>query len=125
MRSQVALYKAQHDGRLPTADGTPAGAWNWDKLTGRTDAAGRPIDTAAGPAFGPYLAYAVPNPLSALAGDRAVAVAYQPQGLTAGDACDTAAGWVVDGTGHFFALTRTGSRVYDEVGPGDRDRDRD
>lgn len=123
VRSQVALYKAQHNGRFPTADGTAATTWDWSKLTGRTDAAGHAVATAEGAAFGPYLSDTPTNPVSYLAPERATAVAYQAQALTAGDTCDSAAGWAIDGTGHFWALTGTGRRVYDETAPGERDRD--
>jgi general secretion pathway protein G len=59
LRSQVELYKLQHAERWPTANGTIAGAWDWAKLTGKTDEAG-----AAGGDLGPYLQGAMTNPLN-------------------------------------------------------------
>jgi general secretion pathway protein G len=63
IRSQVELYKLQHGDLYPTDDGAVDGAWDWAKLTGRTNQAG---DTGADATlfpFGPYLQSTPVNPL--------------------------------------------------------------
>src|SRR5256885_16981145 len=48
IRSQLELYKLQHRDAYPTATGLVAGAWDWTKMTGKTDDTG-----AAGGTLGP------------------------------------------------------------------------
>src|SRR5437588_12205187 len=40
LRSQIELYKMQHKDTFPTATGLAAAAWDWTKLTGKTDDTG-------------------------------------------------------------------------------------
>jgi general secretion pathway protein G len=114
LRSQLALYKAQHDGRYPTDNGAATGSWDWAKMTGRTTADGKQADRTGSGVFGPYFTRPVLNPISDLADDRAAAVSGAPKSLVAGDLCPKPAGWVLDAAGQLFPLTCTGRRVYDE-----------
>ena len=47
LRSQVELYKNQHNNEYPTSDGTLTGTWDWTKMTLKTD-----IDGATGTTAG-------------------------------------------------------------------------
>ena len=101
IRSQVELYKLQHRDQFPTDTGAVDGAWDWTKLTTKTDASG-----AAGGSFGPYL-QAVP--VNGLNGNSTMAKA------AAGDV-----GFVVDANGKIFATGKVDTTYYDEA---DRDGD--
>lgn len=64
LRSQVELYKLQHHEQYPTDDGTAAGVWDWDLLTGKTDEFAD--STATTKNLGPYLQQIPINPLNSL-----------------------------------------------------------
>ena len=80
LRSQIALYKLQHQDKLPNL------VTGWTQLTGKTDAAGAAATT--GVTFGPYMQDVPVNSLNSLStvGDGTAASA-------------TAVGFVYDYTG--------------------------
>jgi hypothetical protein len=93
MRSQLELYKIQHNGRYPSM-GQLTG---WKALTKRTDANGK--ITANGP-FGPYLRAAPTNPFTGMS-------AVQPARSK-----PSGAGWSWDAKrGKLRALMRPGFRM--------------
>jgi general secretion pathway protein G len=100
LRSQVELYKLQHRDQFPTADGTVGAAWDWEKLTGTTDADGDKSNSG----FGPYLQA---QPVNGLNGNTNMATAA---------AADV--GFVIDANGKIFATGKTDTQYYDE-GTGD------
>jgi general secretion pathway protein G len=53
LRSQVELYKLEHREAYPTDDNSATGAWDWDKLTKKTDEDGTVNETTG--IRGPYL----------------------------------------------------------------------
>ncbi|MGB1125170.1 MAG: type II secretion system protein [Phycisphaeraceae bacterium] len=87
LRSQVELYKNQHNNEYPTADGTLSGAWDWTKMTSKTDIDGAVGTTAGTHIYGPYMQQAPKNPF--------VATAATTEFGTAVDGTD---GWVVNTT---------------------------
>jgi general secretion pathway protein G len=113
LRSQVALYKLQHNDTLPAA-----GAAFWTAMTTQTDATG--IAWVAGAATGPFGPYMQSIPLNALNASSVVAdipgALYTPGVVTtAGSVC----GWAYDyntgsGTGRIYG-TGTDSKTL--VGP--------
>jgi general secretion pathway protein G len=95
LRSQVQLYKLQHNDAIPDLVGT-----QWTLLMGKTTAAGT-IDAANG-TYGPYLETIPKNPLN---GNSNIAAAV--------GASDT--GWVYDQTtGNIFATNQSASLSFDE-----------
>ena len=62
LRSQVELYKNQHNDTYPTSDGTLAGTWDWTKMTLKTDIDGATGTTAGTHIYGPYMQQAPKNP---------------------------------------------------------------
>lgn len=52
LRSQIELYRNQHNNLYPTSDGAVGSAWDWSKLTGKTNVDGT---TTGSPQLGPYL----------------------------------------------------------------------
>jgi len=92
LRSQIELYKLQHAERWPTANGLIDGAWDWTKLTQKTDITG-----AAGVDFGPYLQQI---PMNAL--NNSTVVVSQAADPAVGD--NVAGGFVFSqATGKIFA----------------------
>lgn len=79
IRSQIELFKSQHDGKSPTA---------LDDLTKKTDASGNVGTTSAFP-YGPYLKELPPNPYNASA--KVSAASSNPPTAASG-AAD--AGWL-------------------------------
>jgi general secretion pathway protein G len=62
LRSQLELYKLQHNDKLPTSLGTGTADEQWSQMTQQTDVTG---DTAAATKdFGPYLQQNPTNPLN-------------------------------------------------------------
>ena len=106
VRSQIELYKLQHQDKLPDL------VTSWDVLTKHTDISG----TTGTGTFGPYLQQTPANSLNGL------------NNVTngTGAAIGTACGWVYDyaaaaGTGKFWA-TRTDSKKYfNEADPSGAD----
>ena len=73
LRSQIALFKLQHNDRLPGANplvdsgGTLSQAVFWNQLTQFTNLAGDPVaakNTATGHVYGPYMQSTPVNPLN-------------------------------------------------------------
>jgi len=62
LRSQVELYKNQHNNEYPTSDGTLSGTWDWTKMTLKTDIDGATGTTAGTHIYGPYMQQAPKNP---------------------------------------------------------------
>lgn len=87
LRSQVELYKNQHNNEFPTSDGTLTGTWDWTKMTSKTDIDGAVGTTAGTHIYGPYMQQAPKNPF--------VVTASQTEFGTAVDGTD---GWVVNTT---------------------------
>jgi len=109
LRSQVALYRLQHNDNLP-----PAAAF-WTLLTTQTDASGTAYTTAStsGP-FGPYMQSIPANALNQLTTVTDVAGALYPTVNAA-----AATGWAYDystgsGSGRIYG---TGSDKLTLVGP--------
>lgn len=87
LRSQIELYKNQHNNEFPTSDGTLTGTWDWTKMTSKTDIDGAVGTTAGTHIYGPYMQQAPKNPF--------VVTASQTEFGTAVDGTD---GWVVNTT---------------------------
>jgi type II secretion system protein G len=104
LRSQIELYKLQHRETFPTADGTATGAWDWTKLTSKTDEAG-----AAGGILGPYMQVVPTNPRNS---SSTVVVAADD---TAAAAVATAGtGFIFSSaTGKIFATDKNGAYMAD------------
>lgn len=75
LRSQIELYKNQHNNLYPTSDGTASGAWDWTKLTLQTDINGATGSTAGTHIYGPYLQQASKNPFVSSANNTDVGTA--------------------------------------------------
>jgi len=112
LRQQVALYKLQHNDKLPPV------ATFWTAMTTQTDSTGAAYAAATSPdgPFGPYMQSIPANSLnqSTVVLDSNVqysATASPP--VQAGSAC----GWVYDYTGGTGRLWGTGSDSKTLVGP--------
>jgi general secretion pathway protein G len=113
IRSQVELYKLQHQDNLPNLGGSGANT-GWDLLTQKTTSAGT-VDTTG--TCGPYLQQVPINPLNSnsaiVDGDGSAAPA-------AGN------GWVYDygsgaGTGKFWATGIVDTKYFNEPDPSGSD----
>ena len=71
LRSQVELYKNQHNNEYPTSDGTLTGTWDWTKMTSNTDIDGAVGTTAGTHIYGPYMQQAPKNPFVTSTGPSA------------------------------------------------------
>ena len=87
LRSQVELYKNQHNNEYPTSDGTLTGTWDWTKMTNKTDIDGAVGTTAGTHIYGPYMQQAPKNPFVATTATT-----------TMGTATDGTDGWVLNTT---------------------------
>lgn len=85
LRSQVELYKNQHNNEYPTSDGTLAGTWDWTKMTNKTDINGTVGTTAGEHIYGPYMQQAPKNPFVTSASNTVM-----------GAAASTTVAWVLD-----------------------------
>jgi len=110
LRSQIALYKLQHNDTLPAA-----GAAFWTAMTTQTDAAGVAYTTASasGP-FGPYMQSTPTNSLNQL-----TTVTDVPGALYPTTNATAATGWAYDynggaGSGRIYG---TGTDKLTLVGP--------
>jgi general secretion pathway protein G len=91
LRSQVELYKNQHNDTYPTSDGTLTGTWDWDMMTQYTDIDGgtnATSDPVNGFIYGPYMQQAPKNPFVTSTGNANIAVG----------AAGGTAGWVLNTT---------------------------
>jgi general secretion pathway protein G len=99
LRSQIQLFKLQHNDILPDL----AGAGQWAQLTSKTNLTGA-VDTTAAGLFGPYLESDPKNPLNT-------------NSLVSGAAGPTV-GWVYSMTGAqagvIYATNQTPTALFDE-----------
>jgi len=93
LRSQVELYKMQHNDSYPTANGLATGAWSWALLTGKTNADG---STSGTPVLGPYLPAPMINPLT--------------QSNSVAAAAAAGVGWVLEADGRIYAVKKDGTK---------------
>jgi general secretion pathway protein G len=99
LRSQIQLFKLQHNDTLPNIVGTSPACWN--QLMEKSDVSGT-VDTTAG-AFGPYLQSIPRNPLNTFAD------------VTAAGAQTATTGWTYDTTaGNLLATNQTPTLTFDE-----------
>jgi len=100
VRSAIELYKLEHSDGFPTTDGVATSAWDWTKLTGKTnpDFAGTTTGT---PTKGPYLQQAPVNPLTA----------SSTVNNTNAASPGTSTGFVFDpATGKMYGVDKTGAK---------------
>jgi general secretion pathway protein G len=98
LRSQVQLFKLQHNDSLPTLIGTSPACWN--QLTSKTNVSGT-VDTTAAGIYGPYLETVPKNPLNTFASVAAAPAA--------------SIGWTFDvTTGNIYATNQTATLSFDE-----------
>ncbi len=124
LRSQVELYKLQHRDLYPTANGLVSGAWDWTKLTGKTNSDGT---TTGSPAIGPYLQSESINGFrTAPASGVASTVAYSSSEVAVGaslSSMDDNDGWVITPSGKIYAISKKGGYVYDDTNPAAANND--
>jgi hypothetical protein len=96
LRSQLALYRLQHNDNYPTLEQLED---NWRVIVGRTDVQGRPAgDRQAGMVFGPYMQSLPVNPLNGKTGVCLMSAAHAE------------AGWAYDAeSGQIKAISPYGS----------------
>lgn len=100
LRSQVQLFKLQHNDTLPTLIGTSPACW--DQFLSKTNISGT-VDTTAAGVYGPYLETVPKNPLN---GNADVAAVGSQASTT---------GWTFDTTnGNIFATNQTATLTFDE-----------
>ena len=113
IRSQIQLFKVQHNDAMPTdlvAGGT--GNTPWTKLTELTNA---DQTTTGSPALGPYLQAA---PANSLSGSTAVGVVTSDPAFGAANPGAASDGWLINTTDNkIFATSAKGGFVYDEGNP--------
>ena len=100
LRSQVQLFKLQHNDSLPTLIGTSPNCWN--QFLSKTNISGT-VDTSAAGVYGPYLETIPKNPLNNNADVSAIG---SQTGTT---------GWTFDtSTGNIYATNQTATLSFDE-----------
>jgi general secretion pathway protein G len=107
VRSQLELYKLQHNDKLPTFAGTAADA-QWEQMTLQTDVNGATTATT-GKDFGPYLQQTPTNPLNSNG--------KVETGTTDAAATGHAAGtgfYVNTSNGKVWATNQTDTKLFDE-----------
>jgi general secretion pathway protein G len=123
MRSQMELYKLQHNDQLPTKlaaaglhGGTGAEA-DWDQLTGQTDVSGT-SGTATAQKYGPYLQQVPANSLNGLTSINCDATSDFPS--LQNKAAPAAAGFIMNSvTGKIWATAVDPARMFNEADPSD------
>ncbi len=100
LRSQVELFKLEHLGQYPTADGTAATAFNWQLLTDKSTETATPpaVDNAAG-TKGPYIQSIMINPLN--------------QSSTWAAAPGAGVGYVLDAMGKIYGVDLAGTGLVE------------
>lgn len=88
LRSQVELYKNQHNNAYPTSDGTATGDWDWTLLTSKTTIDGAKTGSATELIYGPYVQQPSKNPFT---------VDKTAFGTAA--AADGSVAWILESTG--------------------------
>jgi general secretion pathway protein G len=125
MRSQVELYKLQHNDKMPVkfqTDGTYGGATkesDWEGLTGQTDVSGNTGSAMVGnEKYGPYLQQIPVNPLN---GETTIVVNGTANYTSLKDqAAPSAAGFVMNNlTGKIWATAASKTRIFNESEPSD------
>jgi general secretion pathway protein G len=105
LRSQIELFKLQHRDRYPTTDLGIASAWDWTKLTTKTDE-----DGAAGGNLGPYMQVVPTNPRNGLNTVTSVA----DDAAAAGVAANSGFGFIFSqATGKMFVTDKDGAYTAD------------
>jgi hypothetical protein len=105
LRSQLELYKIQHNDKLPEMSRYPA----WAQLTKKTRPDGTP---SAEGSFGPYLQSPPVNPLNGFAGIGLMKKAPTPGHVTRAEKL----GFIfVTTTGEIVAMDKDGKTVFDEA----------
>ena len=100
LRSQVQLFKLQHNDSLPTLIGTSPACWN--QMMSKTNVSGT-VDTTAAGIYGPYLETVPKNPLNGFAN------------VTAVGSQTSTTGWTFDTTtGNIYATNQTPTLSFDE-----------
>ena len=103
LRSQIQLFKLQHNDTLPNLVGSSPSCW--DQLMKKTNIAGT-VDTTATGLYGPYLETIPKNPLNSNV--DVVAASGSPVATT---------GWTYDATtGDLKATNQTATLIFDESG---------
>ena len=98
LRSQVQLFKLQHNDSLPTLIGTSPACWG--QLLSKTNITGT-VDTTATGLYGPYLETVPKNPLNNFADVAATPAAN--------------VGWTFDvTTGNIMATNQDSTKSFDE-----------
>ncbi|MEM6314628.1 MAG: prepilin-type N-terminal cleavage/methylation domain-containing protein [Planctomycetota bacterium] len=98
LRSQVALYRLEHNDDYPTSNGKLTGTWDWDLLTGKTDKDGTKNTSGN---YGPYLQSVPTNPLN----DKSAVIVN--------GTVTTDHGFAIDANGKVFATGKhDGATVY-------------
>jgi general secretion pathway protein G len=109
VRSQLELYKLQHNDKLPAFSGTTADV-QWEQMTLQTDVNGATTATT-GKDFGPYLQQTPSNPLnsnSKIANGTADATTSTTFAATTGFYVNTSNGKV-------WATNQTDTKLFDET----------
>src|SRR4051812_42601088 len=108
IRSQIELYKLQHRDAWPTTSGLVTAAWDWSKMTVKTNDDGTTTGT---PLLGPYLQAAPHNSISSL-GATDTSVTSSTTTIAGAGATVTAAGWAFSQPdGKFYATNKTGVKI--------------
>ena len=129
MRSQIELYKLQHNDKMPVkfqTDGTyggPTKETDWEGLTSQTDVSGNTGAAIVGDKYGPYLQQVPVNPLN---GDSSISVDATsdfPSTLNQTTAAGTA--FIMNRlTGKVWATSSLKGYVYNEGTPSDPNNDK-
>jgi general secretion pathway protein G len=107
VRSQLELYKLQHNDKLPTFTGTTADV-QWEQMTSQTDVNGS--TTATTKDFGPYLQQTPVNPLN---NDSKIATGAVD--ATTSTTFTAGTGFYVNTTnGKVWATNQTDTKLFDE-----------
>jgi len=105
VRSQIELYKLQHNDALPDFAGK-----QWGQMTAQTDVTGS--TTATTKDFGPYLQQTPTNPLNT---NSAVKTVTSDPATIATDTVTAGNGFIVNTTnGKVWATNQTDTRYFDE-----------
>ena len=89
LRSQIELYRNQHNGLYPTTDGAVDSAWAWTKMTSRTDIDGAVGTTDGTHIYGPYVQQPSKNPF----------LSSTTNTVVDDDGTDGTSGWELSATG--------------------------
>jgi general secretion pathway protein G len=125
MRSQMELYKLQHNDQLPSKL-KPAGPHgtdpaDWDQLTGQTDVSGTTAAATALQKFGPYLQQIPTNPLN---GETTILSTATDYPVLDGATATQATGFVLNNvTGKIWATAVNKTNMYNEADPSDSQND--